>query len=264
MNAKIVIKYGAMFAMLIGGYVLNKVIETSFNKEVDEGLDVEVHNKFGEQLKEAREDLVVAKAEHRKLQLAEEEAVNNRLLENDEYQAAKIAYEANKSQVDILKKALATASEGNSTQVAVGSGDSAVAVSIKDTSKIAQLQTDITKYETEMKAAEMTKYRISKLEKVNVVKERTPEDLATIAAVKDAEKKLTKVDFERNYYRNKLQEDPDFMLKIQEKAYMKHYAPWKQLAVAILFTIPTVLAMIDIWTITIKGIQVYVSLKKGV
>ena len=264
MNAKFVIKYGAMFAMLAGGYILNKIMRTSFDKDVDEGLDLEVHNKFGEQLKDAREDLVVAKAEHRKLQLVEQEAVNNRLLENDEYQEAKLAYEANKSQVDILKKALKTASEGNSTQVAVGSGDSAVAVSIKDTGKITQLQTDISKFEMEMKTAELTKNRISKLEKANIVKERTPEDLATIAAVKDAEKKLTKIDFERNYYRNQLQDNPEFMQKIQEKAYLKHYTPWKQLALALLITIPSVLALADIWLITVKGIQTYGAIKKGV
>ena len=264
MNAKFVIKYGAMFAMIAGGFILNKIMRSSFDKDVDEGLDLEVHEKFGDQLKEAREDLVVAKAEHRKLQLAEQEAVDNRLLTNDEYQEAKIAYEANKNQVDILKKALATASEGNSTQVAVGSGDSAVAVSIKDTGKITQLQTDISKYETEMKMAELTKNRIRKLEQSNVVKERTPEDLATIAAVKDAEKKLTKIDFERNYYRNQLQDNPEFMQKIQEKAYLKHYTPWKQVVLALLITIPAVISLTDIWIITVKGIQVYISIKKGV
>lgn len=264
MNAKVIITFGIGIGMIVGGYILNRAMNGAYEKDVDEGLDIAVHDKFGEQLKEAREDLCVAKANHRSLQLTEKNIVDDRLLLNDDYQQAVSKIETSKSQIDILKNALKTAETGNSTQVAVGSGDSAVAVSIKDTSKISQLQTDISKLEGEMKAAEVEKSKFLKIEQAKVVKERSPEDLATIAAVKEAEKKLTKVDFERNYYRNQLQEDNVFMDKIREGAYIRHYTPWKQILVAVLYTVPTVIALSHIWYWTVRGVQVYIQLKKGV
>lgn len=264
MNIKVAVTFGVAMGMIVGGYILNRAMNGAYEKDVEEGLDIAVHDKFGEQLKEAREDLCVAKADHRRLQLVEKNIVDDRLLANEEYQQAVSKIETNKSQIDILKKTLKTASEGNSTQVAVGSGDSAVAVSIKDTSKITQLETDISKLEAELKAAEVDKSRLFKLEQAKVVKERSPEDLVTIAAVKEAEKKLTKVDFERNYYRNQLQDDQVFMDKIREGAYVRHYAPWKQILVAVLYTIPTVISLTYIWYWTVKGVYVYSQLKKGV
>ena len=264
MNIAHVVKYGIAFGMIAGSYILAKAMHKGFEKEVDEGLDREVYNKFGEQLKDARNDLVIAKAEHRKLQIAEADLVKERLLENSEYQTAKATVESNNTQIDILEKTLKTASAGNSTQVAVGSGDSAVAVSIKDTGKITQLQTDISKLKAETAVAEATKNRIWKLESAQVAKERTPEDLAIIAAMKEKEKCLTKVEFERNFYRNQLKDNPEFMEAVQKKAFMKTYTPGKQIAVAVLLTIPALISLIDIWYWAINGTKIYLDFKKGV
>lgn len=264
MNIAHVVKYGIAFGMIAGSYILAKAMSKGFEKEVDEGLDREVYDKFGEKLKEARTDLTIAKAEHRKLQLTESNVVKDALLENEEYQAAVATIEANKTQIDILEKSLRTASTGNSTQVAVGSGDSAVAVSIKDTGKITQLQTDISKLKAETAAAEATKNRLWKLESSKTAKARTPEDLAIIAAMKEKEKCLTKVEFERNFYRNQLKENPEFMEAVQKKAFMKTYTPGKQIAVAVLLTIPALISLIDIWYWAINGTKIYLDFKKGV
>lgn len=264
MNFKDALIFGVSVGMVVSGIILNRSMKVGFDNDVKNSLDTAVNNKFGSELNDARNDLILAKAEAKKVYSAETQTVKDRLLSNDEYQQAKITYEANKSQIDILKKTLKTAQEGNSTQVAVGSGDSAVAVSIKDTSKISQIQSDISKLEVEMKTAEANKNRIWNLEHSNVVKERTPDQIKTIEAVKEADKALTKVDFEKNFYKNQLMEDEHFMAKAEAEAYVKYYTPARQIASSVLVTVPMLCLLTELWVSTGKCLKLYFDLKKGV
>ena len=264
MNIKVVAACAAGLAVWGVGYILNKSMRKGFDSDVDNAIDREVYNKFGEEMKAARSDLAIAKADAQKIYDIEIAETKEIVAANERYMTAKANVDSGKKQLDILKKQLKTAQNGNSTSVAATSGNSSVAVSIKDTSQITQLQSDISKLETEIRQNEVTRDTIWKLERNNVAGKRSISDQAIVDRVKDADRQVTHVKFESELFKNELRDDNNFMYDVQAKSYLKHYKPWKQILSTALISIPCIMGLAYCWYWTIKGVNTYYSLQKEV
>jgi len=263
MNIKGLIIAGACGVAWGVGFVILRKMNKSYTTDVNNAVDHEVYEQFGEELKDARNTLTLAKAQANVIEKAEIESTKDILSTNTEYQTAKAAAEAGKRQLETLKKNLKAAQAGNTTQVAAANGNQSVAVSIKDTSQIAAIQSDISKLENEIKSNEITRDTIWRVTRKSVTDQRTPEDIALFNNVKEAEKTVSKVKFESELYKNNLKQNDDFMFEIQKKAYVKHYKPALQVVGTLLVTVPAVAALTWMWWSTLRNIKTYYDIQRG-
>lgn len=264
MNIKTLAIAGACGVAWGIGVLMFRKMSKSYKNDVDNAIYHATYNEFGEDLSIARNDLTLARAESKIIERTEIDTVKETLSTNTEYLTAKATAEAGKKQLDILKKNLKAAQAGNTTSVAAANGNQSVAVSIKDTSQIAQIQSDISKLEAEIKQNEITRDTIWRVERKSVMDKRTPEDIAVFNKVKDAEKHLNKVKFESELYKNNLRKDPNFMYEVESKAYLKYYTPAKQIIGMLLISIPAIAALTWGWWFTIRNVKTYIAIKKGV
>lgn len=249
---------------VIASYCVFNEMSKGYNHDVETALDRKVYEKFGRQSLEAKNALDIAKADAQKIFNAEHKIVNDNLLTNVEYQTARATVDASKNQIDILKKSLKTAQEGSSTQVAVGSGSSAVAVSVKDTSQIAKIQLDISNLEKELKVNRKLRDTIWQTERAAVQANRTPEQKAILDQVSVSEKAYNKVKFEKELYKNELRDDGFFMETLEDESFINNFKPGKMIFSSILFTIPFVLLIFAEWKNTIGLLIRYRQIVKGV
>ena len=247
----------------IGGMAAYEDMRRGYARDVDCTLDRVVYDKYGKQMLEAKSQLDICKGDAQKVYNAEISATKELVASNPEYVTAKTIAETNKSQIDILKKELKKAQEGNTTQVAVGSGNSAVAVSVKDTTAATKIQSDISNLEKEMKVNAATRDRIWKETRKSVTDARSDADKQIIALANESEHSYNKVKFEKELYKNTLKTDKYYMEEIKNEAVLNNYSVSKVLICSALISIPMVIGLVAVWHWTINFCSAYSKLKAG-
>lgn len=247
----------------IGGALVYHEMRVNYANDVDNTLDRVVYDKYGKQMLEAKSQLDICKGDAQKVYNSEIDATKAMVASNPEYVTAKTIAETNKSQIDILKRELKKAQEGNTTQVAVGSGNSAVAVSVKDTTAAAKIQSDISNLEKEMKVNAATRDRIWKEARKTVTELRSDGDKQIIAMANESEHAYNKVKFERELYKNTLKNDKYYMDEIRNEAVINNFSCGKVIISSVLMSIPMVLGLVVLWHWTIVFCSAYTKLKTG-
>jgi hypothetical protein len=242
-------------ACFVAGVLMYNEMKYGYSADVDKALDRAVKAKYAEEEATLKMAVSDAAAEAGSVIRAEENDISQMLNSNSEYQTAKAVVEVNGKQIDQLKKALEVAKKGNTTQVAVGSGSSAVAVSVKDTSQITQLQSDISKLEIEKKLNQKTVELIRKDAQVKVRANRTAEQNDILAKHREAQKNLSMFNVKKETYKNELRDDPDFFNTTTHEAFKKNVTLPKVIGSATLQSVPFVLILAWIWADAIESIQ---------
>ena len=247
----------------VGGALLYQDMHRNYSKAVDDTLDRVVYDKYGKSMLDAKSQLDICKGDAQKIYNAEIATTKSIVEANPEYVTARTIADTNKSQIDILKQQLKKAQEGNTTQVAVGSGDSAVAVSVKDTSAAVKLQSDISNLEKEMKVNRAAADRIWKEARKTVTENRGEADIQTIKAVTDAEHTYNKIKFEKELYKNTLKSDKCYMDDIRNEAVINNFSRSGVIISSILMSVPMVAGLVALWWWTINFCSAYTKLKVG-
>ena len=247
----------------IGGALVYQEMHSGYSKDVDNTLDRVVYDKFGKQMLDAKSQLDICKGDAQKVYNAETEATKAIVASNPEYVTAKTIAETNKSQIEVLKRELKKAQEGNTTQVAVGSGNSAVAVSVKDTTAAAKIQSDISNLEKEMKVNAATRDRLWREARKSVTDSRSDADKQIIALANESEHSYNKVKFERELYKNTLKNDKYYMDEIKNEAVINNFSCGKVILSSVLMSVPMVLGLAVLWHWTITFCSAYTKLKAG-
>lgn len=264
MNINMVVSLLLGAACYASGFLMERSQVRAYNNDINTGVDNAVYQKFGVRINEAKTLLDAAKDDAQKIFDTEIAATKSVVETNQEYVTAKVTIDANNAQINSLKKALKAAEKGNTTSVAVGNGNSSVAVSVKDTAQITQLQNDISNLQKETKIHESVRTRIWKQERDKISAMRTDEEKAIISRVDDAKKNYNATKFESELYKNGLKEDPAFMNELQKTSYLKNFSPVKKVISTILITLPLAASFAWIWKDAIKALKIYFAIKKGI
>ena len=235
-------------ACCAAGLVIFCEMKRGYNSDVNNALDKAVKTKFGEEEMTAKVELSSAKADLASVVRSEEDKLQTVLNSNPEYVTAKAIVDANSRQISNLKSQLKVAEQGNTTQVAVGSGNSAVAVSVKDTSQISQLNSDISRLQSETTINKATVDRLRKEAQVQVKAERSADDLAIMDKAKECEKNLNTIYVKKETYRNELRDNETFYDNACVKAYNDNYSKGKIIMGASLLSVPFVYGLYYIWS----------------
>lgn len=263
MNIKAISTFLIGGACMIAGFVINYDMSKNYKKEINTGLDRSVYEKYGHRSIDAKTALDIAKADAQKVYNKEIAATKSVVEANPEYMAAKTTIDSNYEQINVLKKSLEAAKKGDTTSVAVANGNSSVAVSVKDTARINQIETDISNLQKEIRQQEIKRTSIWKTERTKISDVRSEADKAIISNVKEAEKSYNQVKFESELYKNELTANDQYMDEIREKAFVNNYSPIKIILCATLISIPFIAFLSWVWIDTIKMVKLYSSCKRG-
>ena len=264
MNVNMVVSIIIGAACYASGFLIENSQLKNYRAEVANGLDNEVFKKFGLQTQEAKAAFDIAKADAQKIYNKEIAATKAVVETNPEYVAAKTTIDSNYERINTLKKTLKSAKQGNTTSVAVANGNSSVAVSVKDTARINQIETDISNLQKEIRQQESIRTRIWKTERDKMSVLRTESEKAVISNVKEAEKAVDRVKFESELYKNELRDNPDFMDNLKNRAFLNNYSPIRSILSTVLVTFPLAATFVWFWKDTISMVKLYFTLRKGV
>lgn len=242
-------------ACFVAGVVMYNEMKTGMSTDISRALDRAVNSKYSEEEAVLKAALSDANAEAGAVIRAEQNEMKTLLSANTEYQTAKAVAEADEKQIKALKSALEVAKKGNTTDVAVGSGNSAVAVSIKDTSQIAQIQSDISRLETEKASKQAIVRSLTKDAEVKVHANRTQEQIDILNRSKAAQKDLNTFRIKKETYRNELRDDETFYQAACNKAFKDNVSVTKVIGSATLQSIPFVLILAWIWGDAVESLR---------
>lgn len=148
MNGMLMLGAGVISAL---GFVSDEKVKFDVSSQTFNKIDKLANEKFGNDIRTAND--LVAKAQNKLdiLNRAEQREMKNRLDLSDEYKVASANASAAKAKIDILKTAIKN-TEGDKAAVSVGSGDSAIAVSVSNTGAKAKLEADLAEATAQHKA----------------------------------------------------------------------------------------------------------------
>ena len=239
------------------GYMKQNDISVKVVDGVQQILDSAVREKFYEEESVARTAMNDAAREYNVFTQKEQNDIQAQLVNNASYQQAKTTSEAASRKVQELKKALKNY-KSNSTQVAVGSGKSAVAVNVVDDSGKIQLQTSLAEANAELQANQNLVNDIYKTTKAKVVEKRTPEFYQAQSKMNSTKTIYNDILLKKEEYRTQLKNDRTFMSEaLKKNAY--HYNKGEVIACAALQSALPVYILYRIWSTAITKIQ-YVSM----
>ena len=250
---------GAVVVVGVGVYKIIKMSK-NFDKDVALGVDRLVDDRFGNELADAKLELSEAKGESAAIVRAEQMQAEAELNLDPVYTELKTKIKANDAEIKALKANLKTA-ESSGTSVAVGSGDSAVAVQVKDNAAINEIKMKIANLEAENVANKERMHITNKTVMDTIRKGRTDDTKLIFSRVNDAERKVNSVKFRKETYKNDILNDQDMMFSIRKEAYKKYYNPKNVYTVAGLYTIAYCVALYLVWDWAIAAVKTYKSLE---
>ena len=244
------------------GYGVYKSIKQSkgYDKEVSLGVDKLVNDQFGEELGEAKLELSMAKGNTAAIVRAEQVQIDAEVNADADFVSAQSAFNANNTEINILKKNLKTA-ESSGTSVSVGSGNSAVAVQVKDTAAINDIKSKIAHLEAENVINKNNMKRIRNAYKIKVQSARTEDQKLMFQKVTDAERKITGVNIRKETYKNDLLNNDTVMYAVQKVAYKKYFTPKKVLVIAGSMTLAGGISLFMLWDWALSCIKTYHQLE---
>lgn len=232
------------------GYMSKGTMSMAVKKDISDTALSLATDKYGESIDQAKAALskVQKKLDH--FHSMEKAEINNRLDLSDEYRVADTNAKAAKAKIDILKKAVKAAGE-DSAKVAVGSGDSAVAVSISNTSAKTKLQADLAEAEALHKTNVDICNAIKSKVTASVTADRGAEYFEVKESVDAAREELNRIVSESNAYSNEIANKAD----VKMKAIKSNYSESMIFGSAVLKSALPAYALYKIWKTAAEDIQ---------
>jgi hypothetical protein len=208
MNNVLLVGAGVISAL---GFASNASADMAIASEATNKISELANDKYGTELSAANDILDKARKKLGVLDRAEQKEMKDRLDLSDEYKIASANAQAAKTKIDILKAAIKK-TESDKTQVAVGSGESAVAVNITNSGAKAKLEADL---------AEATAAHKTNVDICNTIKSRVAQSVRSnrgedwfIAEqeVKEANENVNAIENSIAAYKSKLASDPKYKL----------------------------------------------------
>lgn len=209
MNNLIMLGAGVVSAL---GFVADEKQKYDVSTQAMSQLDELANEKFGDDIRTAND--LVEKAQ-KKLDIfnrAEQREMKNRLDLSDEFKVASANASAAKAKMDILKQAIKN-TEGDKAAVSVGSGDSAIAVSVSNTGAKAKLEADLAEATAQHKANVDICNRIKSRIAESVRGDRGAEYFAAEQELKEAKETVNIVEGYVKQYKMELGRNDKYRLK---------------------------------------------------
>lgn len=209
MNGLLMLGAGFISAL---GFVSDEKVRYDVSTATFSKIDELAEEKFGDDMRTASD--LVDKAQ-KKLDIfnrAEQREMKNRLDLSDEYKVASANASAAKAKIDILKAAIKNA-EGDKAAVSVGTGDSAIAVSVSNTGAKAKLESDLAEATAQQKANVDICNKIKSRIAESVRGDRGAEYFAAEQELKEAKETVNLVEGYVKQYKMELARNDKFKLK---------------------------------------------------
>lgn len=248
-------------ACAVTGMDISDAMHRSVRGAVDSTISVKVADEFRSEEAAAIRSLNQVKADISALNKEETMKIENRLVNDDLYLQHKANADAAKASMDSLKSALKNF-EADKTQVAVGSGDSAVAVNITNTAAKTKLEADISAAKATYDSNLASCNRIRSRVRNEVISERTDEQRKLFALKDEKEADLNDIYSKESSMETSIRNDDKFMLKESYKAIRENYSYGKIIASAGLKSVIPALMLYKTWSVAIKDIKL-LNLAKG-
>lgn len=184
----------------------------------------------------------------------EKNEVSTLLSEDPSYIHDKATMEATGEKIKSLKKSIDNF-KADTTQVAVGSGDSAVAVKVSNSSAKSQLEADLASANSEYKQAvariNSTENRI----KSSVISKRSKDDQKIFSEHNSNNRSLSDLIKEKNEYEAELRNDPEISKKISRKAIAESFNKKDIILSAVFKSIIPCVILYKIWNKAYKDLM---------
>lgn len=249
----------ASAASTICGVLKESEVIGNYNRDIKLVVDTLVEKKFGHEMSNAKTAHNACKKVYDRI-ISRENARVNELVNTSEYVEAAKQANAAKAKIDILKKSIENF-ESDKTSVAVGSGESAIAVSITNSGAKAKLESDLAEAESLYKANNDIINSIKSQAKARVISERTDEFYNAKQAMDNAKHEVDIVTSKMNNYRYSLKTDSP---EITNTAIVRNYSKFNIIGVATLKSAFPAYLLYKIWTDAINNLKVLEVAKEAV
>jgi hypothetical protein len=204
-----------------GGYLKSSKDAINVSKSVAEVVSSKVNEVYEDDICEASEKLSEAKDAYEKLSHEEQIKIHSELDKNSEYVNALIGSKSAQSKVELYSKQLKEF-KPSSTNVAVGTGDSAVSVQLNDESKKLEIQTNLATAKSEKASFDEICNKIKREITTQVRSGRTEEFEEAKKSYDICLKKYNSVETNKNNYLERLRGDETYMDKIRRESAAKY------------------------------------------
>lgn len=245
----------------VGASIIGRM-NSEFRGVARKAFDDMVKAKYKEEDNKLQEALEVAKEKASKIFADENAKIKAEATSNSEYIKARTNADVLKAEIDVLKKAI-NQMKADTTQVAVGSGDNAVAVNIENNSKIIEAKSKLASKEFEYKYNNSLADQLYSAAAKSVKASRTEEQSAIIREYEKAKLDTIVLTSKKEEYRNELRNDSDICLRISKQALKESYSVSKiVVSHALLAVFPASVVALVIWHM-IANLRMLKTVKEG-
>ena len=188
--------------MLVGAFILDNM-QSKTRSEANKVFDRITDDKYGEEYDRLATVVETAKKAANDIYAAENAKTKAEVSMNEAYIKARSNADVMRAEIDILKQN-ARNIKSDTTQVAAGTGDSAVSVRIENNSKLLELNSQITAKEFEYKYNNKLANELYSAAALRIRTNRSPEDQKILDDYEKARHEFQKINIRKENYRNEL------------------------------------------------------------
>lgn len=245
----------------VGATIIGRM-NSEFRGVARKAFDDMVKAKYKEEDTKLQETLEIAKKNASKIFADENIKIKAEVTANPEYLKARTNADVLKAEIDVLKKSI-NQMKADTTQVAVGSGDNAVAVNIENNSKIIEAKSKLASKEFEYKYNNSIADQLYSAAAKSIKASRTEEQSAIIREYEKAKLDAIIQVSKKEEYRNELRNDNDICLRVSKQALRESYSVSKLIVShALLAVFPATVVVLIIWHL-IANLRMLKTAKEG-
>lgn len=228
------------------GVARSTAVSNSFAFDISNEIQKEVNKKFVVEETAATTECGSAASAMNAITAEENRVIANALNSDPTYTEAEQTFKFAQEKVASIEKAIKEY-KAPGTQVAVGSGDSAVAVSVSDNSARIKLETDLVDAKAMRRASQRTIDTLKKEAKAKVVASRDSRYFDTKTRLEKAKAEVARISSEKEAYKASLKADNIYMKKLEDQAMIAHYNKAEVISCAVLQSALPVYILYRIW-----------------
>lgn len=238
-------------------------MKRAFNKDISTNVSEVVSEALGNEKEQAIEALYESNQKISNLKAKEAMKVEEKLANNPTYQAVKSAADQAKIKMESFKSAMDHVKE-DATSVAVGSGESAVAVNVTNSAAKIQAESNYIQAKAEYECKLSDCNNIRRMTSTDVICSRSKEDLDIFAENSQCKEALKKIEQREADLYDSVRKDEDYMSKVTSKAMAANYTPAKIFGGAALKSAIPGLILYNIWSNAIAQYKLLKIAKEAV
>lgn len=238
-------------------------MKRSYNKDIANKVGEVVDDALGGEREEAMDALLESNKKIADIKAKEAMLVEQKLAKDPSYLTAKTAADQAKIKMESFKAAMKNVKE-DATSVAVGSGDSAVAVNVTNSAAKLQAESNYIQAKAEYESQLTTCNSIRRSTATEVICSRSKEDLDIFTENSLRKEALKKVEQKEADLYNSVRNDEEYMKKVALKATASNYSTAKIFGAAALKSALPGVVLYKIWKGAIHDYRILNLAKEAV